>query len=150
MHQLNHVYILLNQHPLRFAQHDEKAGKKIWIWGLSRQGMIWEKYLTDTDGQYTEVQSGRLFNQNAEKSTFTPFKHYNFLPYNTDIWKEYWYGVSKTNGMVEANKSAALNMIQQNGSLKILLYAVENINDTFKIKVDNKIIYSKKIEKIIV
>ena len=41
--------------------------------------------------------------------------------------------------MVEANKSAALNMIQQNGSLKILLYAVENINDTLKIKVDNKI-----------
>ena len=131
---------------VRFAQHDEKAGKKIWIWGLSRQGMIWEKYLTDTDGQYTEVQSGRLFNQNAEKSTFTPFKHYNFLPYNTDIWKEYWYGVSKTNGMVEANKSAALNMIQQNGSLKILLYAVENIDDTLKIKVDNKIIYSKKIQ----
>ena len=42
--------------------------------------------------------------------------------------------------MVEANKSAALNMIQQNGSLKILLYAVENIDDTLKIKIDNKII----------
>ena len=25
--------------------------------------MIWEDLLTDTDGQYVEVQSGRLFNQ---------------------------------------------------------------------------------------
>ena len=27
--------------------------------------MIWEKILTDNDGQYAEIQSGRLFNQNA-------------------------------------------------------------------------------------
>ena len=69
----------------RYQPHDEKPGKKIWIWGLSQQGMIWEKLLTDTDGQYVEVQSGRLFNQNAEKSTFTPFKHKSFSPYGTDI-----------------------------------------------------------------
>ena len=65
----------------RYAPHDEKPGKKIWIWGLSQQGMIWEKLLTDTDGQYVEVQSGRLFNQSAEKSTFSPFKHKSFAPY---------------------------------------------------------------------
>ncbi|HEU4788057.1 MAG TPA: DUF5107 domain-containing protein, partial [Flavobacterium sp.] len=47
----------------RYSNHDDKPGKKIWIWGLSQQGMIWEKLLTDTDGQYVEVQSGRLFNQ---------------------------------------------------------------------------------------
>ena len=44
----------------RYSTRDDKLGKKIWIWGLSRQGMIWEKLLTDTDGQYVEVQSGRL------------------------------------------------------------------------------------------
>jgi len=49
----------------RYSSHDDKAGKKIWIWGLSQQGMIWEKLLTDNDGQYVEVQSGRLFNQSA-------------------------------------------------------------------------------------
>ena len=41
----------------RYSTHDDKAGKKIWIWGLSQQGMIWEKLLTDTDGQYVEVQA---------------------------------------------------------------------------------------------
>jgi len=49
----------------RYSDHDDKAGKKIWIWGLSDQGMIWEKLLTDTDGQYSEIQSGRLFNQTS-------------------------------------------------------------------------------------
>ena len=53
----------------RYSTRDDKLGKKAWIWGLSRQGMIWEKLLTDTDGQYVEVQSGRLFNQAAEAST---------------------------------------------------------------------------------
>jgi len=32
---------------------------KIWIWGLSQQGMIWEKLqVLIPDGQYAEVQSG--------------------------------------------------------------------------------------------
>jgi hypothetical protein len=56
----------------RYSPRDDKLGKKIWIWGLSRQGMIWENLLTDTDGQYVEVQSGRSFNQAAEGSTSTP------------------------------------------------------------------------------
>ena len=62
--------------------------------------MIWEKLLTDTDGQYVEVQSGRLFNQAAEDSTFTPFKHRGFGPYATDRWTEYWFPVKGTSGFV--------------------------------------------------
>ena len=66
---------------VRYPPRDEKAGKKIWIWGLARQGMIWENLLTDVDGPYAEVQSGRLFNQSAEASTFTPFNHRGFTPH---------------------------------------------------------------------
>ncbi len=130
---------------VRYGNHDDKAGKKIWIWGLSRQGMIWEKYLTDTDQQYTEVQSGRLFNQNAERSTVTPFKHVNFAPYSTDTWKEYWYAVNKTKGMVEASVYGALNMVQQDGWLKVMFCPVQQINDALEIKVGDKIIYSKQL-----
>ena len=61
--------------------------------------MIWEKFLTDTDGQYVEMQSGRLFNQNGTTATFTPFKHLNFAPYATDIWTEYFYPVLRTKGL---------------------------------------------------
>jgi len=95
----------------RYSTRDDKLGKKAWIWGLSRQGMIWEKLLTDTDGQYVEVQSGRLFNQAAEQSTLTPFKHRGFEPYSTDTWTEYWFPVKGTRGYVKANERGALNVV---------------------------------------
>jgi tetratricopeptide (TPR) repeat protein len=95
----------------RYSTRDDKLGKKAWIWGLSRQGMIWEKLLTDTDGQYVEVQSGRLFNQAAEGSTLTPFKHRGFEPYATDTWVEYWFPVKGTRGFVKANDRGALNVV---------------------------------------
>jgi hypothetical protein len=95
----------------RYSTRDDKLGKKAWIWGLSRQGMIWEKLLTDTDGQYVEVQSGRLFNQAAEASTLTPFKHRGFEPHSADSWVEYWFPVKGTRGFVKANERGALNVV---------------------------------------
>src|SRR5690349_3742845 len=129
----------------RYSTHDDKAGKKIWIWGLSQQGMIWEKLLTDTDGQYVEVQSGRLFNQSAEGSTFTPFKHKGFLPHTTDVWTEYWFPVLKTKGFVAANNYGALNVKQENGWMKIYFLPLQNINDELAVRSGDKIIYSKKL-----
>jgi len=95
----------------RYSSRDDKLGKKAWIWGLSRQGMIWEKLLTDADGQYVEVQSGRLFNQAAESSTLTPFKHRGFEPHSADIWTEYWFPVKGTGGFVDAHPRGVLNVI---------------------------------------
>jgi len=130
---------------VRYGTYDDKAGKKIWIWGLSRQGMIWEKMLTDTNGQYVEIQSGRLFNQNAPKSSFTPFKHISFAPYATDTWTEYWYPVSGIKGMVEANAYGALNIKNENGWLKVYLSAVQKIDDTLEVKMEGKVLYSKRV-----
>ncbi|MGZ3750702.1 MAG: DUF5107 domain-containing protein, partial [Mucilaginibacter sp.] len=130
----------------RYAGHDDKAGKKIWIWGLSQQGMIWEKLLTDTDGQYSEIQSGRLFNQTADKSTFTPFKHKSFAPGTADAWTEYWYPVLKTKGFVEANEYGALNVKYENGWLKLYLNPVQKLTDMLVVKEGTKIIYNKKVE----
>ncbi len=130
----------------RYGTHDDKAGKKIWIWGLSRQGMIWDKLLTDTDGQYVEVQSGRLFNQNAENSTFTPFKHRSFSPYATDVWTEYWYPVLHTKGFVEANEYGALNVKYENGWLKLYFSPVQAVKDTLQVKDGKNLIYNKLIQ----
>ena len=127
----------------RYSTHDDKPGKKIWIWGLSQQGMIWEKLLTDADGQYVEVQSGRLFNQSADNSTFTPFKHKGFLPYTTDVWTEYWFPVLKTKGFVAANNFGALNIKHEGGVLKIYFSPLQKINDELKITAGGKVIYSK-------
>ncbi|TKK67969.1 DUF5107 domain-containing protein [Ilyomonas limi] len=129
----------------RYSTHDDKAGKKIWIWGLSGQGMIWEKELTDTDGQYVEVQSGRLFNQNAEGSSYTPFKHIAFEPYASDSWKEYWYPVNGTKGFVEANQYGAFNMKYEDGWLKLYYFPVQALQDTLVVKENDKIAYKKAL-----
>ncbi len=134
-----------NYGMVKYAPYDNKAGKKIWIWGLSRQGMIWEKILTDTDGQYAEIQSGRLFNQNAANSSLTPFKHVEFAPHTTETWKEFWYPVNKTKGIVVANEFAALNIKEESGWLKWYCSPVTFFKDDVEIIVDGKTLLSKSI-----
>ncbi|HLG39581.1 MAG TPA: DUF5107 domain-containing protein [Chitinophagaceae bacterium] len=128
----------------RYATHDDKAGKKIWIWGLSRQGMIWEKLLTDNDGQYVEVQSGRLFNQSLPGSMLSPFKYRSFTPAETDKWTEYWFPVLQTKGFVKANEYGALNVRKENGWLKINISPIQNINDRLEIH-SSSINYTKHL-----
>ena len=130
----------------RYSTHDAKAGKKIWIWGLSDQGMIWEKLLTDTDGQYVEVQSGRLFNQPASESSFTPFKNRSFTPHATDNWTEYWFPVMKTKGFVTANSYGALNVKNENGTMKLYFMPLRPVSDEIRIMDGEKVVYSKKID----
>ena len=68
----------------------DKYGRKIWLWALSREGGIWEDLLTDSDGQYVELQSGRVFNQARGTTYLTPFKHPTFSPGATDTFDERW------------------------------------------------------------
>jgi hypothetical protein len=48
--------------------------------GPVREGAIWENLLTDKDGQYTELQSGRAFQQPRPPCEKTPFKVPSFAP----------------------------------------------------------------------
>jgi tetratricopeptide (TPR) repeat protein len=144
----------------RYSTRDDKLGKKAWIWGLSRQGMIWEKLLTDTDGQYVEVQSGRLFNQAAEGSTFTPFKHRGFEPYSTDTWTEYWFPVKGTRGYVKANERGALNVVLPGTvrpgvgetapavtarAMELRFSPTEAVNDTLWVLDGERVVYSAQL-----
>ncbi len=123
-----------------YSLYDEKPGKKIWIWGLSRQGMIWENLLSDTDGQYVEVQSGRLFNQSSVNSIYTPFKHRGFAPYATDEWTEYWFPIKGTNGVVKADPHGTLNLKEEEGYLKWFFSPLQSLHEKFTIyKNGNKI-----------
>lgn len=129
----------------RYSTRDDKIGQKIWIWGLSQQGMLWEKLLTDNDGQYVELQSGRLFNQHWEESLLTPFKRKDFSPQTTDKWTEYWFPVVKTKGFLAANNYGVLNLKKVNGWLKIYFSPLQKIKDTLRITNKNEIIYSKDL-----
>ena len=145
----------------RYSTRDDKLGKKAWIWGLSRQGMIWEKLLTDTDGQYVEVQSGRLFNQAAEASTFTPFKHRGFEPHSADTWTEYWFPVKGTGGFVDAHSRGVLNVILPGSvrpaaspgapptkaqALEVRLSALERIDDTLEVLDGDRVVFTTRLQ----
>lgn len=129
----------------RVAPRDEKPGQKIWIWGLSRQGMIWEDLLTDTDGQYSELQSGRLFNQTSEGSTRTPFKHRGFAPHLTDRWTEQWQPVLGTNGFLVASAAGALNVTKAGNRFVIALSPVEPIDDTLYVFVRGRLVHRERV-----
>jgi tetratricopeptide (TPR) repeat protein len=145
----------------RYSTRDDKLGKKAWIWGLSRQGMIWEKLLTDTDGQYVEVQSGRLFNQAAEASTLTPFKHRGFEPHSADTWIEYWFPVKATGGFVDAHPRGVLNVILPGAvrpgaspgapatkarALEVRFSALERIDETIEVLDGDRVVFTTRLQ----
>jgi tetratricopeptide (TPR) repeat protein len=83
------------------ANRNDSPGKKFWTWGTAPSGMIWEDLLTDADGQYIEVQSGRLLTQGDS---------WIFDPLLKEEWTEWWYPLKKMHGLVEATPEAALNV----------------------------------------
>jgi len=124
-----------------------KPGKKIWMWALSRQGAIWENLLTDTasNGQYTEIQTGLLYNQAGSGSTYSPFKHLEFEPGSELYFSERWFPVSNISGLKSITDELALNIIEENEKKRILIYALSEINDTIDIFTDNEDMISEKV-----
>ncbi len=84
------------------ANFRQDPGKKIWTWGTARSGRIWDKLLSDSDGPYNEIQSGRFYTQG----------HREFMPpRRVQQWTEYWYPVSGLkDGFVDATRQVALNV----------------------------------------
>ena len=128
-----------------YADYADKPGRKIWIWGLSRQGMIWEHLLTDADGQYVEVQSGRLFNQTADESTLTPFKHLEFPPHATDVWTEYWQPVAGTKGFVSVSPWGAMNVSQERDQLIIRISPARSWRDKLEVFDGTNLLWSQDV-----
>jgi len=132
---------------IHYANREDKVGKKIFLWGLSRSGAIWDKLLNDNAGQYTELQSGRLYIQNIQESVYTPFKQFSFSPYQTDSWTEYWYPYHNTSGVAIADTTGVLNVKQGSNSATVYFSAIAPINDTLKVyTTENKLLYSKAIK----
>ena len=128
-----------------YADYADKPGRKVWIWGLSRQGMIWEHLLTDTNGQYVEVQSGRLFNQTADESSLTPFKHKEFPPHATDSWTEYWQPVKGTKGFVSASPWGAMNICREANQLVIRISPAQSLRDKLEVLDGTNRLWSQEV-----
>ncbi len=83
------------------ADVHDAFGKKFFTWGTSDHGKIWADVLSDEDGPYCELQSGRFVDQGVWRM---------FPPHHTYQWTEYWYAVKGTGGFSWANAEAALRV----------------------------------------
>ncbi|MFH1567485.1 MAG: DUF5107 domain-containing protein [Gemmatimonadota bacterium] len=92
------------------ADHRAVPGKKFWTWGQGGSSQRWVETLTDDDGQYVEVQSGRFWNQSTWRQ---------LLPLETVHWREWWYGVAGTGGFDFATADGALSLRSENGQLRL-------------------------------
>ena len=113
---------------MHYAHRDNKLGRKFFTWALSDEGDIWRELLTDKRPQYVELQSGRLYNQNMESSSKTPYKQYLFSPYATDDWTEYWFPYSGTKGADDASTLGVVNMEETGGRLRLMFYALQDVS----------------------
>ncbi len=132
---------------VRTSPRDEKPGRKLWIWGLSREGMIWERLLTDQDGQYAEVQSGRIFNQTGYQSSLTPFKHRGFAPHTADRWTETWYPVVGTKGFVAASRIGALNVTPLDDRVIVTLQPVVSLAETLTVEARGRRVHTRFVSR---
>lgn len=137
-----------------WSLYDDKPGKKLWLWALSRQGAIWKDLLTDEgNNQYIEFQSGRLLNQAAAKSSKTPFKHAFFPPHAFDRWNEIWFPYKDTGGMTNASPYGVLNVVPdpKKKTLAIALCALQKLDVPIRVTVDDrnfsedKVIYNRNV-----
>lgn len=128
-----------------WAPYPDAPGKKIWIWSHSRSGGIWEDLLTDTDGQYVEVQAGWKFNQ-TQGMTQTPFAQTFFPPFAADQWTEIYFPVKEIGGMVDASPYAVMNVSREGRRLEIAVNALQRISDSLKVEVGGRPLFGGRLD----
>jgi len=124
---------------IQVANHNELSGKKAWTWGQGEYGRICQKNLTDSDGNYIEVQSGPLPTQSD----------YGILAPKAQIsWKEYWFPVhGLVDGFEYANRHVAFRTERRINQAEIRIIATEKFTGAnFTLFNGDKVIIAKKVD----
>ncbi len=130
-----------------WAPYSDKPGMKLWLWSLGRDGEIWTDLLLEGEKyNYIEMQTGLLYNQAAESSSLTPFKHYGLEPYSVHRWKEIWFPVKDIGGLVTASPYGALNVTRgDKGGLRLGFSPIRPIDDDLTVWSGGRKIFSQHL-----
>ena len=123
---------------VHYADRFEARGRKFYTWGNSDDGKIWVDLLTDSDGPYSEMQSGRLITQRVWEI---------LEPLRVEKWDEFWYPVRGIGTPVYANKNAAFSLKISGGKIRIGVHVTsprENAN--ILVSVNGKKVFSEKVD----
>ena len=102
---------------INYGDRSEAPGKKFFTWGNSDDGDIWIDLLTDNDGPYSEMQSGRLPTMRIWEI---------MLPMSVETWKEMWYPVRKIGTPVFANREAAFSFDYRENKIRIGVFTTSS------------------------
>ncbi len=98
-----------------FANHHIAPGKKLWQWGPSPQGSLWDLILTEDDGPYIELMAGAYSDNQPD---------YSWLqPYEAKFIRQYWYPIRGIGGVKNATLEAAVNLEVSEGIATIGFYS---------------------------
>ena len=87
---------------MHVANHHIVGGKKFFLWGNNPGSEMWEKMLTDDDGQYLELMVGAYSDNQPDYSWIYPGEIREF--------EQYWYPIRDIKIVKSANKHAAVNL----------------------------------------
>jgi tetratricopeptide (TPR) repeat protein len=110
----------LDRGMVNYARRTDAPGKKFYTWGNSDDGKIWTELLTDEDGPYAEMQSGRLLTMRIWEI---------MPPLSVEQWKEAWYPIRGIGSPVYANRNVAVSLERGPKSLRIGIHATSPFHD---------------------
>lgn len=87
---------------IHVGNHHIVTGKKFFLWGNNKEAEMWNKMLTETDGDYLELMVGAFSDNQPDYSWIAPGE--------TKTFKQYWYPAIKLGGIKAANKEGAVNV----------------------------------------
>ena len=106
---------------LHVADHHISPGKKQWTWGNGDFGKAWDRNLTDEDGPYIELMTGVYTDNQPDFTWLKPFEEKTF--------KQYFMPYKSVGEVKNATIHAVVNMVCQESSVYLCIYATENYED---------------------
>lgn len=119
---------------VHIGDHHISPGKKLFTWAYGQLAKSWENALTDEDGQYAELMAGS-YSDNQPNFAW-------LAPYETKIFSQHWYPITKIGAPTFANLNCALRLDKENQTILIQSTRVFE-NATIKIFDDDNIYLEK-------
>jgi tetratricopeptide (TPR) repeat protein len=128
----------LKRGMINVADRTEARGTKFYTWGNSDDGDIWEQLLTDVDGPYAEMQSGRLPTMGVWEI---------LSPYSEERWKEIWYPVRDIGAPSFADEKLAFSLRSAGDSVQLGIQAVQDIRKArLRLATGGKTIWEEQVD----
>ena len=128
----------LKRGMINVADRTEARGTKFYTWGNSDDGDIWEQMLTDEDGPYAEMQSGRLPTMGIWEI---------LSPFSEESWKETWYPVRDIGAPSFADGRLAFSLRSTGDSLKLGIQAITALSGArLSVSVGEKNIWEEQVD----